>query len=394
MKYLKVKEVKKILLDFHRKIGFQIFESFPLVTDDPTVMFLNATITPFKRLYVTPGVEIHNFALIQKCFRAGGSQSLRETGYNPSLSSCFEMFGSGIFGIDHYQAVSYLLEALGLLGLEKEKFFFTIPNTGEFEKALVANGITQKKIFEIPENGHFWCNWQFGKHGPTGRGLTLIYSQKDVINPTLRDLSDNEIDFVELLNLIHIYGQEKDGIIIPAANEGFEVGMGIGRVASIIQGVDCYMIDNMRPYVDAVRDFHESHSYDYNIGYCRACADYLFSICLLTQEGVLVSNKGSGYVLRKIIRILIESVWEKLDDTIDFNDLVIKFCCYYSYDQDGDKSLGDRIVEMVDFECQSLKKVIRAGRGIIRKNPHITDEVLRDTYGLSESLKKLAMKGR
>src|SRR3989344_8125754 len=136
-----VQEIKTTLLEFHKDRGYRLFESFPLVSADPTVMFINATITPFKSWFADDSAHSDNYALIQGCLRMGGASELNVVGINPYYLTFFEMFGSGTFHTTHDKAVSYLLELLAVFGIEKKHLYFTIPASKEFHAALKRSGI-------------------------------------------------------------------------------------------------------------------------------------------------------------------------------------------------------------------------------------------------------------
>ncbi|MDD3607193.1 MAG: alanine--tRNA ligase-related protein [Candidatus Moranbacteria bacterium] len=388
---LSVKEIKRLLLDFHARRGYQIFESFPLITDDPTVMFTNATITPFKSWFTDPGAAPCNFALVQRCFRAGGSGNMDEIGHNPNAHAFFEMFGTGTFGIDHVAATEHLFEMLGSIGIDKKNFFFTVPPGGEFQVGLEANGIPSSRIFTIEENGAFWCKWQFGKNGLTGRGLTAIYASGDESANVVDCLAEENRGFVELLNLIHIYGQQnQDGTIGSIANPGFEIGMGVERVATILQDCDGFQIDNMKPLVEIVGVYLSTSTSDFA---ARACTEYLRSICILLEEGLFPSNKKAGYVLRKIIRRFMEHTWLIVGKAVFVEDLIKEFICMMN-SRDPSMHISEfSVIDSLRKEHALLEQTLERGIKIIQKDPDISQEILLDTYGLSPSLVQLIKRG-
>lgn len=391
---LNVIEIKRLLLSFHSERGYRIFDSFPMLANDPTVMFINATITPFKNWFTNAKIAPCNFALVQKCFRAGVPIGVNGAGFNPSIQTFFEMFGTGTFGINHATAVSYLLDIMNVLGIEKEKLYFTIPPNDDFRKGLEANGISSYRVYTIESNDVFWCDWKFGKQGPRGNGLTVIYSAKNRNVSKVEQLLSDDSNFVELLNLIHIYGQEaQDGSIIPAANPGFEIGMGIGRAASILQECDGYQIDNVRPLVETITKYFSIQGYEVSDVISKVCTDYLRGTCMLLNEGILPSNKGAGYVLRKIIRRFMEHIWLVTGEPIFVEDLIEEFVYLLSFHDSFLKISRSDITDALRKEHCLLKEVLMRGIKIIQKKPGISGEVLSDTYGLSPGLITLAKKG-
>lgn len=150
-----VQEIKTILIEFHKSKGYRLFDSFPLISADPTVMFVNATITPFKSWFTDDSIQPDNYALIQGCLRMGGASELNVVGRNPYYFTFFEMFGSGTFHTTHEKVVSYLLEILAVFGIEKKYLYFTIPVSEDFLEALKRNGIKGTRIFKLSKNGYF-----------------------------------------------------------------------------------------------------------------------------------------------------------------------------------------------------------------------------------------------
>jgi alanyl-tRNA synthetase len=336
MEALKVAKIKELLIDYHKGKGYEIFDSFPILSDDPTLLFVNATITPLKNVFTDPSKKANNFALIQRCFRAGGSQSLKKVGYDPSLTSFFEMFGTGSFGVDYFEAAKHLFDVLELLGIKKSSLYFTVPPGKDFFHALIKNGISSDRIFGIENNKVFWCQWQFGKSGPTGKGLAVIYAKNNKRVLTVDGLREDPDNFIELLNLIHVYGyQSENGRIMPAVNPGFEIGVGVGRIASVLQNCNSYQVDNMEPLVKLVLNFFKKNGYEADIGTCRACTDCLQSMFVLMNEGIISSNKSACYVLRKMIRRLLELVWVLAEKPVDVTMLVEsffnEFCIYHKF---------------------------------------------------------------
>lgn len=393
MRGLSVREIKSLLLSFHSKRGYKIFESFPLVANDPTVMFTNATVTPFKSWFTDFNAKSCNFALIQRCFRAGGSSSMNEIGRNPNAHVFFEMFGTGTFGIDHIMAVKHLFELLDLMGIERERLYFTIPVGDDFRVGLETNGVSSRRIYSIEDNSVFWCKWQFGKYGPTGNGLTAIYSLRGEDNVPLDRLEAEDGSFIEFLNLIHIYGQEdRDGSIVPTINPGFEIGMGIERVATILQNCDGYQVDNVHPLIEAVAKYFSDNCFITDVVISRICAEYLRGICVLSGEGLLPSNKGAGYVFRKIIRRLLENIWLASGKPVFVEELIREFVCIMNSHDSSLRISESIVVDVLQKEYILFGEVLNRGIVIIQKNPNVSERILLDTYGLSPSLIQLIKK--
>ncbi len=383
---LSVDEIKRILIRYHQEKGFKIFKSFPLMSGDPTVMFTNATITPFKRWFTDVESKPENYAFIQKCFRMGRKDEIEFVGRNPYYFTFFEMFGSGIFTSNYSVAVRYLLDLLEILDLEAERTFFTVP-TGEFGEVLLANRVDSSRIFSLKKNDHFWQEWRFGKLGAVGKGVTVIYSHSHGKVTSIQQMIDGQDRFIELLNLIYLYGQETgyDGIV-PIANPGFDLGVGVERLAAAIQGCNGYEIDTLKPLTNIVGNFIGFS----NIEDVRIISDHLRAILILAEEGVSPSNKREGYVMRKLIRRFLEITWIAVQKTIRVDGLINDFGQQML--RDGTITRETAIKDLVNREAYALREIMRRAVTTL-KNKTFPPEYLWDTYGISLKLMILSEKG-
>lgn len=375
-------QFRESLLEYHRIRGFVLYESFPLATDDPTVLFTNATVTPFKHFFGNQDVTPHNYALIQQCLRVGGGAGGLETAQqDPNYSSLFEMFGCGLFNCTYPVAVKYFIDMLGHIGLPKAKFRFTVPEESDFTDALIKNGIESSSIFAINENGEFWQEWRFGKNGLVGKGLTAIFAREDHHVISVGEMVSNPRSFVEIGNLIHIYGKAEENKIIPVAHDGFDVGIGIERLAIALEGETLYGLSPFRELIEIVaKSLKTLGVNDLSMGTLRVVTDHLRSIVALTQEGVSPGNKQQAFVLRKLIRSLLEIIWLSVGKIVSSAEIVSAFAKLDSPEQ----SL--LVVKIVSEEEGIFRKTLERGRIILAKNPLITPEALRDTYGIRQSL--------
>ncbi|MSR79045.1 MAG: hypothetical protein EXS59_02780 [Candidatus Taylorbacteria bacterium] len=374
--------LRKSLLEYHRIRGFVLYESFPLVTDDPTVLFTNATVTPFKHFFGNQDVTPHNYALIQRCLRVGGGAGGLETAQqNPNYSSLFEMFGCGLFNCAYPVAVKYFIDMLDHIGLPKAKLRFTVPEGSDFTDALIKNGIENSSIFAINENGEFWQEWRFGKNGLVGKGLTAIFARENHHTRSVDEMINQPQSFVEIGNLIHIHGKAEAERIIPVAHDGFDVGIGIGRLAIALTGGTLYELSPFRELVEIVaKSLKMLGVDDLSTGTSRVVTDHLRSIVALTQEGVIPGNKQQAFVLRKLIRSLLEIVWLSVGKVVSLAEITSAFA---EFDSPG-QSLP--VVKVVIEEERIFRETLERGRVILAKNPLLTSEILRDTYGIRQSL--------
>jgi len=392
-----VREIRKILLRFHKDRGYRLFGSFPLVSADPTVMFINATITPFKPWFTDDSTHPDNYALIQRCLRMGGASELNSVGINPYYFTFFEMFGSGTFHITHQQAVSYLLDLLAALGIKKEDLYFTIPANEKFNSALEKNGVKKTRIFQLTKNDYFWQEWKFGVPGPVGHGITVIFSRSSEEVKSVKQLTTDPDQYVELLNLIYVHSQIlSDGRLIPIANPGFDLGVSIERLAAVLQGCNSYQIDTVFPLVKTVKDFLSKQKAKPNDAIARICADHFRAIYVLLAQGLLPSNKGHGYVLKKLIRRFLETVWSFLGRPIPTEKLVQRLLNvfenrgYVVVGVSRHTDIADKIME----EEIALLSILQRAEQIIRRYPNASPQTLHDTYGISETLLALVQQNQ
>lgn len=380
-------EIVNAFLEYHKKRSYKMFESFPLVSEDPTVMFVNATVTPFKRWYADPAGPEGNFALVQKCFRLGDTSGLQLIQANPFYFTFFRMCGSGIFGIEHTEAVKYLLDLLSVaLGLNKRKLLFVTPDDDRFLTALAMNNIDEGRIFIIRENGFFWQEWRFGKLGLIGNGLTAVYSRLEG-KASLQAMEHNPNQYIDLLNLIYIYGQETEsGGVAPIPHPGFDLGMGLERIASAVQEKDGYHIDSVEPLMEVVYGFAANFGLQIEEGTARLLTNHLRSIFMLADEGVLPSNKKHGYALRKLVRHTLELVWSKTGTVVPIQDLALSFAKHLGECGLPLRSPVSLTCDILTKESEALQRAVASAKNLLKRRPNTSAEFLRDTYGLPLAL--------
>lgn len=384
-----IKQIKESLLAYHQARGFTLYESFPLVTDDPTVLFTNATITPFKHIFGDRDATPHNYALVQRCLRVGGGAGELETARaDPNYSSFFEMFGSGLFNCSHRAATKYFLDMLVHIGLPKAKLRFTVPETTMFATALVECGVDESSIFAINENSEFWQEWRFGKDGLIGKGITAIYANDDVRVVSIDEMANAPQSFVEIGNLIHVYGKAEGERVVSILHEGFDVGMGVERLAIILQGKTLYELAPFCQLIEVVaKHIKVLGGKDADSGTLRIVVDHLRSINALIQEGLGPGNKQQAFVLRKLIRSLLETLWLSVGRIISSVEIVRAFA---ELDVSGSTAL---VTKIVCEEERIFRMTLERGRNVLTKNPLLDPEVLKGTYGIRQSLLPLLQKG-
>lgn len=374
-----VQTLKSELIQFHAKEGFEIYESFPLLSNDPTLLFTNATITPFKDRHLGIG-KATDYALIQKCFRTGGATNLEEIGTNEQCFTYFEMFGAGIFSCTCERAISYLTRMMASLGIDADNIYYVIPTTGDFLSALIDSNVDRDKIFLLDTNRVYWVDWRFGLGGPVGKGITIVYSQCGNRPISVSEMESSPDDYIELLNLIHISAVEKDGVILPCAVPAYDLGVGIERLAAVVQGCSPYKIDTIKPIVDMVRRSAQG----LDEAKRRMLADHLRACVMLVHSGCQPSNKKAGYVLRRLIRRSIEATslatkaWSSDVMTAMTTDTISIL------EKTGQgKFSKSEVVAVIEREALLFKVAVRSAIKALAKNPGMSDDQFRSTFGIS-----------
>ncbi|NIX76542.1 alanine--tRNA ligase [Microvirga terricola] len=304
-----VNEIRSAFLDYYAKNGHEVVASSPLVPrNDPTLMFTNAGMVQFKNVFT--GVEKRPYsraATAQKCVRAGGKHNdLDNVGYTARHHTFFEMLGNFSFG-DYFKERAIEL-AWNLItkefDLTKERLLVTVYHDDDEAANLWKKiaGFSDSKIIRIPTSDNFW---QMGDTGPCGPCSEIFIDQGDKLWGGPPGSADEDGDrFLEFWNLVFMqYEQIEPGNRIPLPKPSIDTGMGLERIAAIMQGVySNYDTDLFRTLIEAVAhatgvapegDRKASH---------RVIADHLRTSCFLVADGVLPSNEGRGYVLRRIMR--------------------------------------------------------------------------------------------
>ncbi len=304
-----VNEIRSTFLDYFAKNGHSVVESSPLVPrNDPTLMFTNAGMVQFKNVFT--GVEKRPYTRAtssQKCVRAGGKHNdLDNVGYTARHHTFFEMLGNFSFG-DYFKADAIEL-AWKLIttefALSKERLLVTVYHTDDEAHALWKKiaGFSDDKIIRIPTSDNFWA---MGDTGPCGPCSEIFYDQGPALQGGPPGSPDEDGDrFLEFWNLVFMqYEQVGPGERIPLPRPSIDTGMGLERIAAILQGVHSnYDIDLMRALIRASSEATNVDADGPQKASHRIIADHLRASSFLVADGVLPSNEGRGYVLRRIMR--------------------------------------------------------------------------------------------
>ena len=302
-------DIRSTFLDYFKKQGHEVVQSSPLVPrNDPTLMFANSGMVQFKNLFT--GVESRDYkraVTAQKCVRAGGKHNdLDNVGYTARHHTFFEMLGNFSFG-DYFksEAIPFAWELITKeFDISKERLLVTVYHTDE-DAALLwkkVAGLSDDKIIRISSNDNFWM---MGPTGPCGPCTEIFFDHGEKYwgGPPGSPEEDGD-RFVEIWNLVFMqYEQFKDGTRKDLPNQSIDTGMGIERVAALLQGTnDNYETDLMRALIEASTEATGSKSDGDNSNHHRVIADHLRSTSFLIADGVMPSNEGRGYVLRRIMR--------------------------------------------------------------------------------------------
>ncbi|MFP4453277.1 MAG: alanine--tRNA ligase [Desulfobacterales bacterium] len=305
-------EIRKKFFDYFRQKDHQIVRSSSLVpADDPTLLFTNAGMVQFKRVFL--GEEKRDYsraATSQKCLRAGGKHNdLENVGYTARHHTFFEMLGNFSFG-DYFkkQAIGYAWELLvDGYGLPPEDLWVSIYLDDEDSFEIWRNhiGVSKERIVRLGEKDNFWSMGETGPCGPCSEILIDRGEQKGCGRPDC--MPGCECDrFLELWNLVFMqYNRDDQGNMTPLPRPSIDTGMGLERIAAIIQDVPTnYETDLFIPIIKTVGslsgcEMGRDHASDVAI---KVIADHSRAAAFLIGDGVLPSNEGRGYVLRRILR--------------------------------------------------------------------------------------------
>ncbi len=302
-------EIRSAFLEFFARHGHEVVPSSPLVPrNDPTLLFTNAGMVQFKNVFT--GQEKRDpprAASSQKCVRAGGKHNdLDRVGYTARHHTFFEMLGNFSFG-DYFkdQAIKLAWELVTKdFGIKKDRLLVTVyaEDNDAFNLWKKISGLPESKIIRIATNDNFWS---MGETGPCGPCSEIFYDHGDHIAGGPPGSKDEDGDrFVEIWNLVFMqYEQFKGGKREPLPKPSIDTGMGLERTTAVLQGVhDNYDIDLFRHLIAASVEASGVSANGAHAASHRVIADHLRASCFLIADGVLPSNEGRGYVLRRIMR--------------------------------------------------------------------------------------------
>jgi len=304
-----LKNVRKLFLNYFAKKNHKIVDSSNLVpSNDPTLMFTNSGIVQFKNVFT--GLEKRDYkkaVTSQKCVRAGGKHNdLENVGYTPRHHTFFEMLGNFSFG-DYFKDVAIEL-AWNLITKEfqisKDKLIVSVYSDDKetFDLWKKIAGLPESKIYKISTNDNFWS---MGDLGPCGPCSEIFYDHGEHLKGGPPGSKDQDGDrFIEIWNLVFMqYEQVSKEKRINLPKPSVDTGMGLERISALLQGThDNYATDHFKNLIKVSSNLTKAKVTEENIASHRVIADHLRASSFLISEGVLPSNEGRGYVLRRIMR--------------------------------------------------------------------------------------------
>ena len=312
--YMSTSELRSAFLEYFRSQGHQVVSSSSLVPhNDPTLLFTNAGMNQFKDVFLGADKRGYNRATTaQRCVRAGGKHNdLENVGYTARHHTFFEMLGNFSFG-DYFKqdAIRFAWEFLtGTLKLPKERLLVTVYETDDEAFNIWANeiGVPIERIVRIGDNkGAAFASdnfWQMGDTGPCGPCTEIFYDHGDHLwgGPPGSPEEDGD-RFIEIWNVVFMqFNRQADGTMEPLPRPSVDTGMGLERISAIMQGVHSnYEIDIFQALIKKAAEIVGTE--DLSNQSLRVIADHIRSCAFLVADGVMPSNEGRGYVLRRIIR--------------------------------------------------------------------------------------------
>src|ERR1700691_956468 len=350
LKSMTSSEIRASFLEFFRKNGHAVVPSSSLVPgNDPTLLFTNAGMVQFKDVFL--GKEVRDYsraATAQRCVRAGGKHNdLENVGYTARHHTFFEMLGNFSFG-DYFkrEAIHFAWNFVtGTLGIPKDRLWVTVYEEDDEAQRIWTEeiGIDPTRCTRMGEKSNFWS---MGETGPCGPCSEIFYDHGAEIAGGPPGTPDEDGDrYVEIWNLVFMqYDRSSDGVLVPLPKPSVDTGMGLERVAAVMQGVHSnYDIDLFKALIRSAAEVTGAD--DLESSSLRVIADHIRACTFLIIDGVVPSNEGRGYVLRRIIRRAIRHGY-KLGQTQPF---------FYKLVPTLVREMGDYYTELVQGEGRAAE---------------------------------------
>ncbi len=368
---MKIADIRQKFLQYFHSQGHQIVASSSLVpSNDPTLLFTNAGMVQFKDLFLGNEVRSYNRATTsQRCVRAGGKHNdLENVGYTARHHTFFEMLGNFSFG-DYFKrdAIRFAWEFLTKeLGLPADRLWVTVFHEDDEAAAIWLNevGVPADRLSRLGEKDNFWA---MGDTGPCGPCTEIFYDHGPEVAGGPPGSPDDDGDrYIEIWNLVFMqFDRQPDGTLVRLPKPSVDTGMGLERLAAVLQHVHSnYEIDLFQALLKAAAAI--TGTPDTNNTSLRVIADHIRSCSFLVADGVLPSNEGRGYVLRRIIRRAVRHGYQLGVKDIFFYRLVQALV-----DQMGDaypelKARQDFVEKVLREEEQQFARTLENGMAILK----------------------------
>ena len=400
---MKTAQIRQKFLDFYASKGHTIEPSASLVPhNDKTLLFVNAGMVPFKDVF--SGVEKRPYtraASCQRCVRAGGKHNdLENVGYTARHHTFFEMLGNFSFG-DYFkrEAIEYAWEFLTVeIGLPKEKLWISVFEEDDEAEEIWVNeiGFPRNRISRCGAKDNFW---QMGDTGPCGPSSEIFYDHGEDIAGGPPGHADEDGDrYIEIWNLVFTqYDKQEDGYLKPLAAPCVDTGMGLERLAAVLQHENNnYDTDGFKSLIKAVVDLTpKANGIKTDNASVRVIADHIRSTAFMIVDGVIPSNEGRGYVLRRIIRRAIRHGYKIGIDKVFFYRLAPVLALEMKDVYPELKKTLANVEKVLKREEQRFAQTLDQGMGLLEeaitnlKGNQIDGETvfkLYDTYGFPVDL--------
>ncbi len=399
---MKSSEIRQQFLDYFKSKGHAIVASSPLVPgNDPTLLFTNSGMVQFKEVFL--GQEQRNYVRAttsQRCVRAGGKHNdLENVGYTARHHTFFEMLGNFSFG-DYFKrdAIHFAWELLtGVYKLPQDRLWVTVYETDDEAYNIWANEIRvpRERITRIgdkPGGAKYQSDnfWQMGETGPCGPCTEIFYDHGPGIAGGPPGTPEAEGDrYIEIWNLVFMqFNRDDAGRLNPLPKPSVDTGMGLERVAAVLQGVHSnYEIDLFRDLIKAAA--RETHCRDLDNNSLKVVADHIRACAFLIVDGVIPGNEGRGYVLRRIIRRAIRHGYKLGQKQPFFHKLVPDLAGAMGDAYPELAAARERVAQVLKQEEERFADTLENGmavlEGALRSEDHMLDgdTVFRlyDTFG-------------
>jgi len=369
-------EIRESFVNFFKKNSHTEVPSSPLIPeDDPSLLFTNSGMVQFKNFFTgKKNPSDKNIVTIQKCIRAGGKHNdLENVGFTPRHHTFFEMLGNFSFG-GYFKENAILMAWEYLtkeLCIDKKKLFITIFNDDDESEVLwkKISGFDRNKIIKINSNDNFWS---MGEEGPCGPCSEIFFDNGKKYNGGLPGSAEQDGErYVEIWNLVFMEYERTQGKLKKLRTKCVDTGMGLERITALIsETADNYDTDLFQFLFKKIEEKCNLKRKSNNLVSFKIIADHLKSICMLMSEGILPSNEGRGYVLRRLIRRSLMQVNKIHSNGAFLNDLVKttvdKYSKFYfelneriSFIEKNLKIEEEKFMETIDIGLSLLNKEIK-----------------------------------